>query len=277
MPTVLETIKQVEKTIRNYAKEESLSQAKLLTGAALDVRLSRLPAIYELPFPEEKSAALDKMAKSRSEGVPLQYILGCWEFMGLPFFVRQGVLIPRQDTESIIEYAIALCEKNGCRTALDLCCGSGCIGVSLAKLAGVEVTMSDVSAECAALAGENARLNGVEAEILTGDLFAPLARKKFDLIAVNPPYLTKEDMLGLQKELEYEPPLALYGGDDGLLFYRRIAMDFRNYLNEGGALIMEIGQGAAEKVKGIFSGGKIIYDINNLERGVALEDICLKS
>lgn len=137
-------------------------------------------------FPGEYEKMLEEMLARRLAGEPLQYILGEWELMGLPFRVDARALIPRQDTETLVEAALGLIKERGYRTVLDLCCGTGCIGISLAALSGAAVTLADISVDALALARENAEKNGVCARVMETDLFSNITGS-FDLIACNPP------------------------------------------------------------------------------------------
>ena len=203
----------------------------------------------------------------RSKGEPLQYIVGKQEFMGLDFKVNPSVLIPRQDTETLVEDAISLIKEGKIREeekikkkknweVLDLCCGSGAIGVSIAKLCpGTKVTLSDVSGDAIAVAKENAALNGLEktVEFAEGDLFAPFKKifkkKTFDLIISNPPYINSDVIPTLQTEVkDFEPVSALDGGEDGLDFYRRIIEEAPDFLKKGGCLMMEIGYDQKDRI-----------------------------
>ena len=240
------------------AGEEARREAELLLSHCLGTAPGVRCEVPETVFEEAQA-----LAKRRETGEPLQYILGEWEFMGLPFQVGPGTLIPRPETELLCE--LALSEGVRGKRVLDLCCGSGCIGVSLARLGGAEVTFSDISPAALAFARENARKNGVAGTFCEGDLFAPVTGR-FDLIAVNPPYLTAQEMASRQKELFFEPENALFGGEDGLDFYRRLAAQAQEYLLPGGRLLMEIGctQGAA--LRSLFRGCIIHKDLSGLDR-----------
>ena len=185
--------------------------------------------------------------------------------MGLPFYTRPCALIPRQDTETLCEEALAI----GGRTLLDLCCGTGCIGVSLAKLGGFEVTFGDISRDCIDLARENAALNGVAGSFVLTDMFGNISGS-YDMICVNPPYIPTSHLALLQAEVKREPALALDGGADGLDFYRRISRDYAAHLNPGGALLMEVGAGQAEDVAAMFPNERRIKDICGIERVVTV-------
>lgn len=193
-----------------------------------------------------------EMIKRRSEGYPLQYIVGEWEFFGLPFEVGEGVLIPRQDTETLVEFAISRFKDRKNLRVCDLCAGSGCIGIALEKhLNCKSVVCVEYSDKALGFLQKNAQLNKRRIEILKGNVLDEKFAKSlgdFDLIVSNPPYLTKEDMQLLQKEVSFEPETALYGGDDGLMFYREIVRLWKHNLSCGGMMIFEIGKGQEDEV-----------------------------
>ena len=221
-------------------------------------------------FPGEYEKMLGEMLARRLAGEPLQYILGEWELMGLPFRVDARALIPRQDTETLVEAALGLIKERGYRTVLDLCCGTGCIGINLAALSGAAVTLADISVDALALARENAEKNGVCARVMETDLFSNITGS-FDLIACNPPYLSDADMAALQREVRFEPALALYGGEDGLDFYRRIRTEYAAHLNQRGALLLEVGFGQAAAVCALFGeNAYVLRDLCGVERVVAV-------
>jgi len=242
---------QTAKTLTPVAQEEAAYQARLLACHVLGVSTKELPFCAALTFTPEQQQQLLALVERRLTGEPLQYILGEWEFMGLRFYVDKNVLIPRQDTETLCEHALLLSRKNGYKTALDMCCGSGCIGISLARLGGLDVTCADISANCLQMTAKNAALHGLTIDTVQSDLFAQIDAR-YDLIACNPPYLTDSDMQNLQTEVRFEPSLALHGGTDGLDFYRRIAQDCAPFLNPGGTLMLEVGIGQAEAVAAMF-------------------------
>ena len=174
--------------------DEHLTEARLAVSDMAEIPYNRLNKYKASTFPAALMPRLEELVSRRKSGEPLQYILGKWEFMGLPFYTRPCALIPRQDTETLCEEALSI----GGKTLLDLCCGTGCIGVSLAKLGGFEVTFGDISPDCLALARENAALNGLSdrVEFLCADVFALLPEleakgQKFDLVILDPPAFTK--------------------------------------------------------------------------------------
>ena len=180
------------------------------------------------------------------DGEPLQYILENWEFYGLPMRVRKGVLIPRPDTEILVDTAIAFLKTRTDPIFLDLGCGSGAITVAVMKHTGASAVALDQNPLAVALTKENAALNGVAPQAMEGDLFA-FTPPPVDAILSNPPYLTEQEMTQLSVQVQKEPVSALFGGKDGLDYYRFIAPTYAPFLKTGGALILEIGyaQGAA--------------------------------
>lgn len=213
-------------------------------------------------------------------GEPIAYILGQWEFYGLPMIVSPKVLIPRDDTCAVAELAIkqALFLDKDPRI-LDLCCGSGCIGLAVAsRVKDAKVTLADVSLDALAVAKENTALNKLTGRVrcVQADALKPAFPflGKFDLIVSNPPYITGQEMLELPVSVkDYEPHLALYGGEDGLDFYRAIAQNFAPALKPGGYLCFEFGMGQGDDVCQILTeNGYTILDrtrdYNSRERAV---------
>lgn len=208
-------------------------------------------------IPPEICASVHEMTEKRVSGYPLQYILGEWEFYGLPFEVGEGVLIPRQDTETLVEIAADFLKTlpENERKTLDLCAGSGCIGITLAKLFGADVTLVEKSREAFAYLERNIGLNGVKAQCnaVLGDCFdEEKILGEYNLIISNPPYLTEKDMENLQKEVTFEPETALYGGEDGLDFYRALLAKYPKMLRENGLFAVEIGLGEEKEVARLF-------------------------
>ncbi len=178
---------------------------------------------------------------------PLQYVLGEWEFYGLPFKVGRGVLIPRQDTETLVETALPLV-KMGHKTVLDLCAGSGCIGITLAKLGDAEVTLVEKSREAMKYLKQNVELNRVSATVVEYDVLGTPPKGAVDMIVSNPPYIRSKVVGTLSPEVKCEPRMALDGGEDGLVFYRAIANNWKSVLKDGGYLLFEIGYDQRDEV-----------------------------
>lgn len=194
----------------------------------------------------------EELCVKRESGVPLQYICGTARFFGRDFYTDERALIPRPETEQLIEIAVNHCRENRLiyPTVLDLCTGSGCIGITMKMtLPGSRVFMTDISRDAVALARKNMLRYDAPVQILTGDLFEPVYGMKFDLILSNPPYIPTGECETLQREVrDHEPRIALDGGEDGLFFYRRIANEAPDYLKSGGMLMMEIGYSQARDV-----------------------------
>ena len=220
-------------------------------------------------------ARLNAMLSRRAAGEPVQYILESADFMGLRFHVDRRVLIPRQDTETLVENALIALSGMAEPWVLDLCCGSGCIGLSLKSLCPrAQVTLTDVSRDALEVAKRNADQLGCDVEIRHGDLYRAVGRDRFDLIASNPPYIPHIELAQLQREVRHEPALALDGGRDGLDFYRRIAEGASKHLNPGGAIYLEAGIGQAEAILNLLrrhircADSGIIKDLNHIDRVV---------
>ena len=185
-----------------------------------------------------------KAIKKLKQGVPLQHITNMQEFMKLNFYVSQDVLIPRPDTEILVEEVINIAKKIRAKKILDLCTGSGAIAVSLAKyIEDSQITATDISEKALRVAKLNAKNNEVEDKItfLKSDLFKEIPKEKYDIIVSNPPYIRKEEIERLDREVKKEPHIALDGGEDGLDFYRKIIHNSEEYLKFNGYLCLEIG------------------------------------
>lgn len=191
-------------------------------------------------MPQEKLAEYEAILARREKREPMQYILSSTGFMGLDFHVEPGVLIPRPDTEILCEEALKRLAP-GARV-LDIGTGSGALAVSIARLGrNVDVTAVDVSDTALAIARGNAEKNGANVRFVKSDCFAQLEGETFDMIVSNPPYIDRKEMLTLMPEVQQEPELALFGGEDGLDFYRRISHEAGAHLKDGGCLLFEIG------------------------------------
>lgn len=209
-------------------------------------------------FTAEEEDLLARALSRRIAGEPLQYITGRADFMGLRFHVDPRVLIPRADTENLVEQALYLLKNTNKPhpAVLDLCTGSGAIGISIAKMfPKADVTLTDISPDALDIARMNAEINGVNVRFAQGDLFEAIGETKFDLVVSNPPYIPRADLAGLQREVQAEPKLALDGGESGLDFYRRIAREARFYLNPEGAVALEVGEGQARDVVALLEIG----------------------
>ncbi|MBR5371178.1 MAG: peptide chain release factor N(5)-glutamine methyltransferase [Oscillospiraceae bacterium] len=221
------------------------------------------------------AAEAEAIAHRRAQHEPLQYLLNYWEFYGLPFKVGEGVLSPRQDTETLVDAVLSRISGKTGLHAVDLCTGSGCIALALkSQRNDLHVTGIELSDDALRYALENAKLLGLDADLRKGDVLDPQTAAQFhdlDLIVCNPPYLTAEDMQHLQPEVAHEPAAALFGGEDGLDYYRNITKLWKDALRIGGILCYEAGMGQAQDVAAImrnqgFEEIGIIPDAAGIER-----------
>lgn len=227
--------------------EEAQLDARLLLEEICGTDHNTLLCHGDREVSEKEEEQYRKTIEQRAQHVPLQHILGYQDFMGLRFHVNEHVLIPRQDTEILVEEAMRYLH-DGMRI-LDLCTGSGCILLSLLHYSNdCEGTGVDISKEALQVAALNAELLGIKADFLKSDLYEKVTGK-FDLLVSNPPYIERKAIPTLMEEVrEYDPYIALDGGEDGLDFYRRIIGGAQDYLKRGGQILMEIGSGQAKAV-----------------------------
>jgi len=295
--TLYDLLNEGSSILRQAGDTDAENDAKLLLLNAFDLNLVHFLMDRLRPLSETDEAVQEQiqnyraMVAKRASRVPLQQILGSQEFMGLDFFVNEHVLIPRQDTETLVE--LVLEEQQGKRQEqqlegqqkkqqeqqpeeqqkkqrgqqpeeqpgkprklLDLCTGSGCIAISLAVKGGFEsVTATDLSEEALKVAERNARMHQVPIRFFQGDLFSALPQsevKTFDIITSNPPYIPTAVIATLEPEVrEHEPMMALDGTEDGLKFYRQIAKEAGSWLKPGGSIYLEIGYDQGEAVSGL--------------------------
>lgn len=252
----------------------------LLEAFCLDMVHFLMNRMEPLEDTQDVSRAVEdyrQMISKRCRRMPLQYIIGSQEFMGLDFRVNSHVLIPRQDTETLVELVLKE-QKDPQKRVLDLCTGSGCIAISLAAHGKYEdVTATDLSEEALKTARNNGErlLEGRRIRFFQGDLFQALTPgDTYDILTVNPPYIPTGIMKGLQPEVrDYEPLMALDGNEDGLYFYRRIAGEAGRWLNAGGCIYLEIGHDQAQEVCRLlddagFDDVKVIKDLPGKDRVV---------
>lgn len=203
-----------------------------------------------------------------TKGVPLQHITHRQEFMKMDFFVDENVLIPRPDTEILVEEVIKIAQKYNSPRILDLCTGSGAIAISLKKFVpNADITAVDISEKALEIAQKNAKKLETKINFLKSDLFDKLDNKKFDIIVSNPPYIMKDEIKKLSEEVQKEPKIALDGGEDGLDFYRIITEQAINYLKTGSFLCFEIGYNQKSDVI------KIIEDEQNYKNTYCKKDL----
>ena len=219
----------------------------------VDVRLAFAP------LGAEQAARLEALTSRRADREPLQYLCGSWPFLDFELAVGPGVLCPRADTEVVAETAAGLLKGVSHPKVLDLCAGTGCLGLGVKRFCpDAAVTSLEKSPDALVYLKRNARLpGGLEITPVEGDLFTywqDLPEGQLDLIVSNPPYLTAEEMRHLQPEVAQEPAMALEAGDDGLVFYRALALHYRDALRPGGALVLEIGWQQRQAVMELLAG-----------------------
>jgi len=263
----LEGLTSLYTSLRNLGLDDVGKESEIIITEGLN--LERISLYRE--DPELSLSQLDTLSGilfRREKREPLQYILGHIDFYGLDIKVGPGVLIPRPETELLVEASIKAADSqksiNGTPLQiLDLCTGSGCIALALGKyLPFAVVYATDISDKALSYAYENLRRNGIgNVTFVNGDLYEPVNGQEFDLIVSNPPYVRSNDIHLLQPEItHWEPREALDGGEDGMIFYRRILSLAGRYLKEGGAILLEIGQGEASKVIEIAESSGILCE-----------------
>lgn len=269
--TIKELLNQAVIMLKNENIDAPKNKARMLLQATLKKSREYL-MIYDNK--EVENIDRDRYIKNVKRlilGEPLQYITGIQEFMKLNFLVTKDVLIPRPDTEILVEEVIRKAENISNPVILDLCTGSGAIAVSLAKyIKNVHICAVDISSKALEIAKKNAELNGVKnnIEFIESNLFDKIKERKFDIIVSNPPYIETETIKTLSKDVQSEPKIALDGGKDGLDFYRKIADSGSKYLNRQGYICLEIGYNQRIAVRQILENRKRYVNIN------CIKDLC---
>lgn len=236
--------------------------AEILLAHVLKKERIYLYAHYDEPMNPEELAAFRELVKKRASRLSVAHILGKKGFMGLEFTVSRDVLIPRPETEMLVETVVQKAGQDAV-SILDIGTGSGAIILSLLHyLPQAEGTGVDISDKALAIAKENGEHLGLTSRVtwLKSDLFTAVPEKAYDWLVSNPPYLTGKDMQQLMPEVKEDPPLALYGGEDGLDFYRRLANDSQPYVKAGGHCAVEIGAGQAEDVIALFAAKGYVHE-----------------
>lgn len=288
----LDKLKEARKLLGTSGIEDAGREAELIISYCLGI--DRLTLYRDNPWiPRDLISRIDGLLQRRTKREPLQYILGHMEFYGLKIRIGSGVLIPRPETELLVEEAIKILKSKminthlpphpplgkggqGGGSILDLCTGTGCLALALAKeFPEAQVYGTDTSEIAIGYAKENARINGIKnVTFLKGSLFEPVREflVTFDLIISNPPYIRKNDIKSLQPEIkDWEPLEALDGGENGLDYYRAITPEAKNYLKEGGYLMFELGNNQADAVRKMaedagFINISLIKDYAGIER-----------
>jgi len=274
----MNVLQESEKFLAGRKIENARLNAERLIGKALNYSRVELYLQFDKPLSQEERQICRDLVLRRGGQEPLQYILGETEFMSLPFLVQPGVLIPRPETELLVENCLQGLEGRAKPRILDIGTGSGCIAVSLAHyLPDAEIVAVDVSATALSIAAENARLNKVESsiEFIETDILKSLSALEgmiFDVVVSNPPYIALDEWSGLPEEIaEWEPRQALCDEGDGYLFYKIISERIYDFISENGLLIVETGHTQANLVKEIFAAagfkdGSINKDLAGIPR-----------
>ncbi len=289
----LDKLRNAREFLKNSGIEDASREAEMIISYCLEI--DRVTLYRDNPLiSKDIILKIDNFLKKRAKRQPLQYILGYTEFYGLKIKIGKGVLIPRPETELLVEEAIRIVRnyisdqclpphpplsKGGLRggdVILDLCTGSGCLALTLAKeFPDAQVYGTDISEIAIRYAKGNAKLNKIKNVIfIKGSLFEPVKKSlnAFDLIVSNPPYIKRNDIRNLQREIkDWEPVKALDGGENGLDYYRAIMPDARNYLKKGGCLMLELGVSQADAVRKMaedagFVNISLIKDYAGIER-----------
>ena len=266
--TIRETIRKGMIILKNNNVTEPNIKARMIMQYVLNK-----PREYLMIYDDEilklrQEVNYFKAIKKLCQGIPLQHITNMQEFMKMRFYVDENVLIPRQDTEILVEEVIKIAKKINAKKILDLCTGSGAIAVALAKyIKNSEITAVDISKNALNIAKLNAKNNEVEEKItfIQSDLFKNVKKEKYDIIVSNPPYIKKDILKKLDREVQKEPEIALDGGYDGLDFYRKIINTADEYLKFHGYLCFEIGYDQKEEVEELIK-----------EQGKYIETYCKK-
>lgn len=251
MEKLINVLNRLKNDFKNKGIETYSLDAQLIIMKALDVSRVKLLTYPDMEINDEAYSNIVSMANERMMLKPIQYIIGKCEFMGMNFIVNENTLIPRCDTEILVEQAIATINDSGYNSVLDIGTGSGAIAVSIAKYTNADVTAVDISKDALCVAEKNAALNNVNVKFINSDLFENVSGK-FDVIVSNPPYIETHIIDTLESQVkDYEPHLALDGGEDGLYFYRKIVQNCHKFLNPNGYLMFEIGYNQAQQLQNI--------------------------
>ena len=273
--TIQEWLRLAKKTLEDSGCPDPEVDARWIAEDGLGMTRTELLFDGDTPLKLEEEKKLGEMLGRRAQGEPVQYVLGSACFMGLKFYVDNRVLIPRQDTETLVEALVVALTDYERPDVLDLCTGSGAIGLSVKTLVPkANVTLTDISREALEVTKRNGKDLNAEVSYKAGDLFKAVGKETFDVIASNPPYIPCADLANLQREVKREPMLALDGGEDGLNCYRRIAAEVPAHLRPRGQVFLEVGIGQAETVERLLKDALpsartgILNDLNGIGRVV---------
>lgn len=279
--TIFEAYNETKKRLEKAGIEDYVFEAKQIIMHITGFAPSQILTDYNRKLTEFQENNLIALIHQREVRYPLQYIFGAWEFYGRPFKVGVGVLIPRADSETVAEAALECLKEIENPTVLDLCAGSGCLGITVAcEMTESKVTLVEKYDEAFRYLEENITLNKVKATALKGDIFdkPPFETESADLIISNPPYIPENEMKYTSPEVKFEPETALLANDDGLEFYKAIIKNYTNVLKKGGSFCFEVGFKQASAVSDLLKSGgfeniKVKNDLNGIGRAVTATKI----
>lgn len=270
---VRDIIKKAQNTLEVAGIADSQVDSWLLAEFVFGITRVKYYANMQMTVDGRSVEKYNELVNQRAGHIPLQHIIGTQEFMGLTFKVNENVLIPRQDTELLVENVVDYL-GNDERTVLDMCTGSGCIAVSIDRLSkNSKVTAVDISEKALEVAQENNRLNNANVTFIQSDLFTNVTGK-YDIIVSNPPYIRTDEIPKLMEEVKmHEPVMALDGMEDGLYFYKKICSEASDYLNDNGKIFFEIGYDQGDDVSEIlrqnrFCNIEVLKDLSGNDRVV---------
>lgn len=273
--TIFEAYNDCKRQLQAAGIEDYVFESKQIIKHVTGYTNAQILTKYTQPLTDFQQNNLTAIIKQRLIRYPLQYILRRWNFFGREFFVGPGVLIPRSDTETLIDVCIETVKVKQNPRVLDLCAGTGCIGITIkGECETADVTLVEKFDEALEYTIKNAAHNNILVKIVKGDVLnTEGADGLYDLIVSNPPYINDSDMKTLQPEVAFEPATALAGGSDGLEFYRHIAKEYKNHLAGGGVMAFEVGINQADAVAYIMKENGFINvqtrkDYNEIDRVV---------
>ncbi len=246
--TVFSAYNETKKALKQAGITPANFEAKQIIRYVTGYTNSEILSHYNESLSPLKVTTLNSIVNRRLQHYPLQYILGEWSFYGLNFYVGEGVLIPRADTEILVETAIEFLKDKKDAAALDLCSGSGCVAVAISNETGIHVDAVEKYAAAYEYLEKNIKRNTARVNPILADIYEFCPDKKYDIIVSNPPYVSAKGMDIIDTETSFEPDSALYGGEDGLLFYECIASRYKKYIKQGGMLALEVGFDGAQAV-----------------------------
>ncbi len=249
---IINVLNEAKERLKDIGIENNLYEARILLSKVLNKSLEWVMIHIDEEVNDADKQCFETLINRRILGEPFQYIIGNCYFFGYEFLVNEAVLVPRSDTEVWVEKVIELSKRIRPNSILDLCTGSGCIAVTLKKeMKDVLLCAVDISDKALEVAKKNAEINEVDIKFINSNLFENLGENKFDIIVSNPPYIPSKEIKSLARDVQNEPIIALDGGEDGLMFYRRIIQEAKCYFNSTGYLVLEFGYNQSKSVEEI--------------------------